>query len=79
MKYIVFDHVHMRTFFAPKSHVDEAACHPNEKPTSAGMIGWENGKLVCYGRSERLGIGSIPFDTTLLDCGIKEIRRDYAY
>lgn len=79
MKYIVFDHTEIIIFPALVSHDKMALRLPDKKPTSAGFVGKDGGKLVCYGRSESLDLESIPFDTTLLDCGIKETRGDYAY
>jgi hypothetical protein len=75
VKYIVFDTVEIITFQPHIGHDKMAFRFPDKKPTSAGFVGWDNGKLVCYGRSESLGLESDPFDTRLLEVGIKELRR----
>jgi hypothetical protein len=73
MKYIVFDHTEIIIFRALVSHDKMAFRFPDKKPTSAGFVGKDGGKLVCYGRSYTLDLGSIPFDSDLLNVGIKEI------
>jgi hypothetical protein len=79
MKYIVFDTVNIVTFPPHISHNKMRDRFPDMRPTSAGFIGWDRGKLVCYGRSESLDIGSIPFDSSLLEIGVKEMGVGYAY
>jgi hypothetical protein len=75
VKYIVFDTVNIVTFPPHISHDKMRDRFPDMRPTSAGFVGKDNGKLVCYGRSESLGLESDPFDTRLLEVGIKELRR----
>jgi len=78
MKYIVINGSEIHIFGRHLNHRSVAMkLAPVEHITSAGFVGRrDDGKLVCFGHSSSLDLGSRPYDTVLLRASLCVGSRD---
>lgn len=70
MKYVMFDSIFPVIWYGPMNHCDaRLLCAIDGKalqPTSAGFVEIVDGRLICSGESDTLGMKPAPEDAELL-------------